>query len=446
MSRFPEDPEAERSLLSTLCAQGNDAVAYGELSRLSEHDFIVPAHRAVFQAACKVSKDGDEISLMSIYDALVSMGLAAKAGERTGLVHILSGDEVGRPDVLVKIIQSKRKQRDLMALGARITREAESLTPAEVIEMAGSELSRMAQSSEKGNAEEVATFSDEALAMVLDRIDGRSRHGVKMQGWNRLNGLLQGFQPGNLVVLAARPGIGKTALVLNWFLRAGMNGFRCLFVTIEMSKEELWNRMVSDKSSVNYREMVAGRDRKAFQQFAGGKMELDSMPLHVCDRGKITSAEIVSQMDKIITKFGSLDFVIIDYLQLMKSPEGSKSQSETTRIGEITRDLKLAAKDRKVPIVLLSQLNREVEKRQAGKPQLSDLRDSGCIEQDADIVMFIHRKMDEMTAELVLAKHRNGPTMDLPLVFLPEFTRYVEVERETVESKPSLGYLSDDFL
>ena len=125
---------------------------------------------------------------------------------------------------------------------------------------------------------------------------------------------------------------------------------------------------------------------------------------------------------------------MIDYLQLLTSAAGGKNQTETIRIGEITRALKLLAKDRKIPILLLSQLNRDVEKRTAGKPQLSDLRDSGCIEQDADVVMFIHRNMNQTSTDLIVAKHRNGPCATLPLNFCPELTRYIEVERQTEPS------------
>jgi replicative DNA helicase len=179
-------------------------------------------------------------------------------------------------------------------------------------------------------------------------------------------------------------------------------------------------------------------------------MEVDELPLHVSDRAKITVPEICAQADRIIGRHGKLDLLVIDYLQLLTSAPGAKNQSETVRIGEITRALKLLAKDRHVPVVLLSQLNREVEKRQAGKPQLSDLRDSGCIEQDADMVIFIHRAMAQTSTELIIAKHRNGPCMTLPLSFKPEITRYIELERQTSEdsgfANPApLSYLTEDF-
>jgi replicative DNA helicase len=169
--------------------------------------------------------------------------------------------------------------------------------------------------------------------------------------------------------------------------------------------------------------------------------ELVRMPLFICDRASIT----VPQIQNMIVKQGSqsnrkVEFVIVDYLQLLSSPEGSRGakQNEAVRIGEISRGLKLMAKDFGIPVVVLSQLNREVEHRTGGRPQLSDLRDSGAIEQDADMVAFIHRKMmpsaneePDPSAELIVAKHRNGPTAIIQLHFQGEFALYRELVRET---------------
>jgi replicative DNA helicase len=185
--------------------------------------------------------------------------------------------------------------------------------------------------------------------------------------------------------------------------------------------------------------MEASRDYEAFARFAAAKAEVDQMPIHLCDRAGITVPEITGMVDQITVQQGPLDLVVVDYLQLLTSPESSRAarQSEAVRVGEISRGFKLLAKDRHVPVVLLSQLNREIEHRQGNRPQLSDLRDSGAIEQDADIVMFIHRKMEDSSSSLVIAKHRNGPVLDMGIQYHPELTRYVEMERETSSPAPS---------
>jgi len=432
MIQLPEDIESEIALLATLGAPGNEQTASVEISALCDEDFHHPHHRLIFQGMRSLLSGGGEMAMVTLADTMRTAGTLERVGGVSTLVEILGAQDVSRPEVLSRILRGKRKQREIMALGHRLLQSAISEDPADLIADATSTLSRMAQTSGQGNVQEVGRFSDEALAQMLDRVDGRCTVGTRFHSWPRLNGLTHGFQPGQLIVLAARPGIGKTALALNWFLRAGMNGKRAVIFSLEMPKEELWNRLVSDKSGVDVRRMVEERDKESFNLFARGKMEVDELPLHVGDRAKITVSEIAAQVDRIITRHGSLGLLVIDYLQLLTSTQGGKNQTETIRIGEITRELKLLAKDRHVPILLLSQLNREVEKRgAAGRPQLSDLRDSGCIEQDSDLVMFIHRTMRATATELIIAKHRSGPCMTLPLSFRSEITRYIELERMT---------------
>jgi replicative DNA helicase len=437
MIPVPEDPDSERSLLATLCAPGAETAAAVLVPTLQEQDFIVPAHRCVFLALRALVARGEESAPATLRAEMETQGTLTRAGGIEGLHGILDAQEVGKPEVLLRIIQAKRRQRELQKLGESILRTAATTEPGELIESASKELTRLSLFQNHEQAEKVNGFSDEALVRIHDKMLGKSNVGCKFHSWPRLNGLTQGFQPGQLIVLAARPGIGKTALALNWFLRAGMNGKRCLYFSLEMSKEELWNRLISDKSGVDLRKMVENRDMESFDHFAAAKREVDLLQLHVDERGKITTSAIQAQVDRLIAKHGRVDLVVVDYLQLLSSAQGNKNQTETIRIGEITRALKILAKDRHVPIVLLSQLNREVEKRSSARPQLSDLRDSGCIEQDADLVMFIHRNMKETNADLILAKHRNGPVMTLPLQFDPAITRYIELERNTETWNPS---------
>jgi len=283
------------------------------------------------------------------------------------------------------------------------------------------------------------------MERLSDRMEGRLSPGVRV-GFTRFDELTQGFQPGNLIVLAARPGIGKTALALNWILRAaqerdGRTGHCGAFFSLEMSHEEVFMRLLASKSQTNMKDLQSGRATGRMNDVMKARDELIQMPLFICDRASIT----VPQIQNMIVKQGSqskrrVELVIIDYLRLLSSPEGSRGakQNEAVRIGEISRGLKLMAKDFGIPVVVLSQLNREVEHRTGGRPQLSDLRDSGAIEQDADMVAFIHRKMmpsateePDPSAELIVAKHRNGPTAIIQLHFQGEFAMYREMVRET---------------
>ena len=417
----PQDHEAERWLLASLASPGRESEAAEWCAVLREDDFLDPAHQAVFRALRQVANAGQEVHALSLRDAMREAGDLGKVRDMQGLQEIMLAPEVEGIQPLVERLQERRKLRELIRIGAGIVRSAEACEPSgETVAQAGERLASLAQASDQGNAERVYTSTDDVLALLGDRMSGHHTSGTRIKGWPRLNGILQGgFQPGNLIILAARPGIGKTSLALNWLLRAGSG----VMFSLEMTREECIQRIMADAAGVDLRAMIETRDRAAFARVAEAKTQLDRLPIHVCDRSKITPPEIQAQVDRIITREGKPGLVVVDYLQLLS---GGTAKDETHRLAELTRALKLLAKDRRVPVLVLSQLNREVEKRQGGKPQLADLRDSGAIEQDADLVAFIHRKVNDVTAQLVIAKHRNGPTMDLPLVFRSELTRYEE--------------------
>jgi replicative DNA helicase len=444
--RLPEDVDAERSLLATCCAPGSETAAAEIALRLEEDDFVHPAHRAVFKALRILLDQRLEINALTLKDILDQGGDLGKVGGYAGLVELMSAEEVGRPHVLADLLRRKSQQRALIRLGAQLVRQAadEEAPPESLIEDAAQDLFHLAQGDRKKRGlDHIGVVASESMERLLARLDGQGSTGLKV-GFSRLDALTQGFQPGNLVVLAARPGIGKTALALNWLLRSAhhQRSFGALF-TLEMSSEEVFNRLLSSQARVNMKAVQAGYfDDRIHAKLLEARDELLQLPIFINDQAAITVRDIQAMVDRHLAHSNQkLDLVVVDYLQLMSSPEGSRGakQSEAVRIGEISRGLKLLAKDHGIPVVVLSQLNREVEHRQGGRPQLSDLRDSGAIEQDADIVMFIHRRMaptvegqePDRTAELIVAKHRNGPTGIIPLFFEGEFATYRELERDT---------------
>jgi replicative DNA helicase len=205
-----------------------------------------------------------------------------------------------------------------------------------------------------------------------------------------------------------------------------------------MSKEDVWKRLIAAHASVNLRAMIANRDKLAFEACARAKAELDERGIWIQDRSGISPREISGEAKGLVSRCPNLGLLVVDHLGLVSSSDSGQAsrQNEATRLGDITRAFKNLAGDTKVPCLVLCQLNREVEHRQGGKPQLSDLRDSGRIEEDADIVMFIHRpttgpNANSNEATLIIAKHRNGPTGEIPLGWEPEVARYHEVERST---------------
>jgi replicative DNA helicase len=443
--RLPEDIEAERALLATCCAPGAETAATEISFILTEEDFVVPAHRAVFKALKSLIEAQLEVNSLTLKDALDQAGELTRVGGFTGLVDLLSAEEVGRPRVLADLLIRKRKHRQLIRLGAQLVRQAaeEEFPPDTLVETAAQDLFRLAQGQDKKGLEHVGDVARDAMDHLLDRLEGRGTTGLKV-GFSRLDAITQGFQPGNLIILAARPGIGKTALALNWLLRSAMyHKAHAAFFSLEMSKEEVFNRLLSAHCGVNLRAAAAGGMDDTIQaRLLKSRDALLELPIYINDQAAITTREITAMVDRHLSQANQkLDLLIVDYLQLLSSPESSRAakQSEATRIGEISRGFKLLAKDHHLPIVVLSQLNREVEHRQGGRPQLSDLRDSGAIEQDADMVMFIHRRMqsssenpdEDRSAELIIAKHRNGPVGSVGLYFEGEYARYREMERST---------------
>ncbi|HWQ07481.1 MAG TPA: replicative DNA helicase, partial [Holophaga sp.] len=413
--------------------------------QLTEEDFVDPRHRAVFKALRDLLEGRIEINPLTLKDILDQNGDLGRVGGYPGLMELLGAEEVAKPRVLADLLERKHKLRKLIRLGAQMARQAaeEEAPPETLVEQAATDLMRLAQGRQRRDLEHVREVSLDAMAVLLERLEGRSATGLKV-GFSRLDSITQGFQPGNLIVLAARPGIGKTALALNWLLRSAMyQNAHAAFFSLEMSKEEVFSRLLSAHARINMKQIQAGAfDDAVHAQILRSRDALIEMPIFINDQAAITVREITAMVDRHLAQANQkLDLIIVDYLQLMSSPQDSRAakQSEAVRIGEISRAFKLLAKDHGLPVVILSQLNREVEHRQGGRPQLSDLRDSGAIEQDADMVMFIHRRMkplaegeeEDRSAELLLAKHRNGPTGMVPLYFEGEFANFREMERTT---------------
>lgn len=431
--RLPEDLDAEKALLATVCSPGCEQIASEVVEEMTPEDFIHPAHRAILAALSDVLARHLEVNALTLKDSLAQAGELGRVGGFAGLVEILQGEEVARPRVLVEILQRKRKLRELIRMGAKMVREAvnEEDDPDRIIETACSDLASMANSKGETGPVAVGTVTDAVLEQVMSEASGKRIFGART-GFYRFDGITRGFKPGQLIVLAARPGVGKSTLARNWALGIAQRS-AVPFFSLEMDKEEITRCLLTDMSSLDLREIQP----EDLPHLAQAKHDLDTLPILIDDRAGTTVRQIRAKVERIQAR-QKVGLVIVDYLQLITTPGNSK-QSEAVRIGEISRELKLMAKDCKVPVMVLSQLNREVEKRSGGKPQLSDLRDSGCIEQDADMVIFIHRKivpglapeLQDKTGELHIAKHRGGPCGSVPLIWDGALSRYREQERET---------------
>ena len=447
MKPMPEDITAEKILLATICQEGARDVALECIGHLSQEDFVHPSHKALFATLKIVLDDGNEPSFIALIDAAQRIGVLERIGKQDGLFEIINSEaEIANPMLMVDMLKSCRLRRDLMRLGETIIKRAEDegITPAYIIEQAGARLATLATKRDRSGIKPMDFISATAMEGLEQEFSGVHVPTSWLNGWSRVNNMLGGFKPGQLIILAARPGIGKTSLALNWVLAATHYAKSAGIFSLEMASDRLWRKLVGTHAGVDIRAMLRDRDRAALAKVKDARAELDSRGIWVEDRAEITPREIMGETDGLLARSPNLGLLVVDYLGLITSGDTTRKVSESTRIGEITRAFKILASDRHIPVLLLAQMNREYEKRgPTSRPMLSDLRDSGCIEQDADVVMFIHRHPEKTETELIIAKQREGPTGTIPMDFIPELTQYREAaERQTTgyEISPELHY------
>ena len=304
--------------------------------------------------------------------------------------------------------------------------------PAELVERAETLLFKVAHEDQSKDFKSVA----EVLHVEIDRLEALSKGDRDVtgtpSGFRDLDAKLGGFQPGNLIVIAARPSLGKSALVCNIAENvASKHGKPVAFFSLEMSEAELAHRFISCRSRIPNDKLrkgnVAARD---WPRVVRACNELDQVPLWLDDSSDLSLLELRAKARRLASSQGGLGLVIVDYLQLMRAEDPRANRVE--QVSQFSRGLKILARELEVPVIGISQLSRAPEQRPGGRPMLSDLRESGGIEQDADVVIFIYRasKYDEdadpSEADLIVSKHRNGPTGDVPVVFLEQYPRFVD--------------------
>ena len=438
--RLPEDIESERSFLATVCAPGAGPAALEAIATLSADDFHHPNHRAVFRALGVVLSEGNTPDSLTLKDALSRTKELARIGGFPTLVEILQGEDVERPQVLADVILRKSKLRKLIHAGAELSRlaSAEDDNPEDLIASACSKLADLSCPAKGKGLRFTSEIGGRAMQRISATLEGRGAYAATT-GLPRLDRMLKGgFRAGQLIVLAARPGVGKSTMARSWGKRcAELHGLAAMF-SLEMGSDEVWECLAGNMAGIDGERLSLGElTPPEWARFQAAKDELDGLNLLIDDQAEITVPEIRGRVDRAKARYGEIKLVLVDYLQLVSSPKGSRAekQTEAVRIGEISRGLKLMAKDASLPVVVLSQLNREIEKGNGRRPNLSDLRDSGAIEQDADIVIFIHRKGEgpDATYELIVAKHRGGKTGTIHLEADLSTYTFRESTRETSE-------------
>ena len=441
----PHSEEAEQAVLSGVFLRPD--LLQEIIDQLRDTDFYIPAHRIIFGAFMALFEQNTPVDEVTVFDWLVNHSQLEAAGGAAYLGDLSRAVVSGANAVhWAKIVRDKAMQRTLIETSAQIISNCYDATK-DVPTLLDESERAIFSISERANSKTFSS-SSELVRSVFDELLARYNNksvttGVPT-GYMQLDKMTAGLQPTDLIILAARPSMGKTAFALNVAMRAALSGGATVAIfSLEMSKESLMDRMLCAWGRVELSRVRRGfLEDDDWAKLSASADALSQAKIFIDDTAGLTPLALRARCRRLKAEHG-LDLVMVDYLQLMHS---ARNDSRELEISDISRNLKALAKELKVPVIALSQLNRKVEERTDKRPVLSDLRESGAIEQDADLIMFIHRedaynkKGDRPKtgiAEIIIGKHRNGPTGTVELAYRPEFTAFDDLETTYVEPSES---------
>ena len=438
MVEQPYSLQAERAVLGSMMLS-KDAV-YEGIARLTEEDFYLRDHKIIFNAIKNTHIRGMDVDIVTVVDQLMLDNKLQELSDANYVYDIL--DDTITPSTVeqyIRIVQDKTILRYLVNLADTIANGWNK----QEIEDIGDYVSKVENEVLAiTRARNVGDFKSpkEVIDVIKEKLVNNDRRNGDLtgtpSGYRDLDRITHGFQKGDMIILAARPSMGKTALALNFAMNAAIeNNVPVGIFSLEMPAEQLMQRMLSATSGVNSDKIRSfNLNEKEWPKIDVGVNKLSNAKIFIDDTAGAKIADIQSKAKKLKAKCDDLGLIVVDYLQLITtSTFGKNDTSRQQEVSEISRSLKAMARDLKVPVIALSQLSRSVEKREDKKPMLSDLRESGSIEQDADLVMFIYRedyyngaKKDDGgsastgVAQISIAKHRNGATGVVELLFLKD--------------------------
>jgi replicative DNA helicase len=437
----PQSLEAEQSVLGALLIDRDAIVEVADFLRAE--DFYRPANGSIFAAVLDLYERREPIDIVTVSETLERAGQLETIGGRTYLSSLANQTPTAVHAVPYgRIVERKAVLRNLISAAGRIAGIGYE-DPAEIqeaIDRAERELFTVSQRRVVDGFSRLSRLLHDAY----DRLDYLHAHrgevsGVRT-GFADLDALTTGLQKSDLVVVAARPSVGKTSFALNIAEYAAVHDGKSVGVfSLEMSKEQLVLRLLSSVSNIDSQRLRSGYlEELDFARIAPAMNALSEAPMYIDDTPSISTMELRTKARRLQAESG-LDLVIVDYLQLMQATSTSRDANRVQEVSEISRGLKALARELSVPVIALSQLSRQPEMRESREPRLSDLRESGAIEQDADLVVFLWREKDRPAEEgdeegevikLKLAKHRNGPTGEIDLWFKKKQTRFVSYAGE----------------
>ena len=441
---MPQDIDAEKAVLAAMLLGQDTEVVEEALMKLSAKEFYRPAHRKIFEAMEELYNKNAPIDQLSLADRLKTRGDLDAVGGKPYIVELGNNTyALANWAHHADIVKRAAMLRDLIGASVRITALGYDAPDDldEVVETSEKLLFDVTNKRVATNFKSMESLVVETFNELQELANTKSRYNGVRTGFKDLDDLFGGLRGGDLVILAARPSVGKTALALNIASRAAQLGTSVAFFSLEMSATQLVQRVLSTETRINSKKMQTGQmSTQDWVTLVNASDTLSKLQLWVDDT---PSASILEVRAKARRQLRGVEpqkgLIIVDYLQLMQ-PQNTRTESRQVEIAEISRGLKILAKEMDMPIIALSQLSRAVESRQGKRPILSDLRESGAIEQDADIVMFLDRSLSEKeaeqedrpalnTADVIVAKHRNGPTGVVSLAFQSEFTRFDNLAR-----------------
>ena len=448
---MPFSRDAEMALLG--CFLMDNDIVIELLEKLTEDDFYQESHKYIFSAMNKVFNERKPVDLITVSDKLDSEGALEKAG---GIVYLTELAQItpsaANYQSYFDIVMRDSMHRKLIRASRKIIETSMESGDAEKA-LAFAEKNIYDISKETERSALLSMEEDDVVDSVIQKFeqlqaDPNALEGVK-SGYKRLDRMTHGLEPGALIVLAARPGMGKTSLAMNLVENISLrSGKTCAVFSLEMTRQEITQRLICSYANVSNTMAMQGKlQAKDWRKIMQAADKLKKSKIFIDDSSQVTPAQILSKCRRLKATHG-LDFVMIDYIQLMTSGDDRKrnrDENRTQEVANITRDLKIMAKELHIPVVALSQLRRYQNK----EPQLSDLRESGAIEQDANIVMFINRPYAAATAEeresgkytpdaaeLIIAKNRSGEQGRISMKFIGECTKFVEVDEQNKEMEP----------
>ncbi|MCK9283823.1 MAG: replicative DNA helicase [Rhodocyclaceae bacterium] len=435
----PHSIEAEQSLIGGLLLDNSAWDRIGDI--VSEADFYRDDHRRIFGHIRKLIETGRPADVVTVYESIEKSNEVEQTG---GLAYLgeIANNTPSAANIrrYAEIVHERAVLRKLVTVGDEIA--ASALNPAgrdvkELLDHAEQKVFEIAEAGSRNTQGFVAM--PEVLGEVVDRIqqlydrDDPSDVTGTPTGFIDLDRMTSGLQPGDMIVVAGRPSMGKTAFALNIAEHVGVEQkLPVAIFSLEMSGPQLAMRFLSSVGRLDQQKMRTGKlGDEEWDKMTVALGKLHDAPIHIDETGAISPSDLRARARRLHRQFGKLGLIVIDYLQLMTGSV-SASENRATEISEISRSIKALAKELQVPVIALSQLSRKVEERNDKRPLMSDLRESGAIEQDADIILMMYREEyykpdtpDKGIAEVIIGKHRNGPTGTVKLTFMGEYTKFL---------------------